>query len=234
MKYQLIVFDIDDTLFDYKATETSALKTVCSNYGIDCHFDDIYKKYKNANNEAKVIIGGLGADNLDEFRRVRATLFLKSIGRSDISVSAFVETYLEYAACGILVDGVYETLSEITHITKVAATNGSTYPRKNKLMNSPIMPFFKAFYSSEEMDISKPNPVFFHRIVDELGFSKSQTLIVGDEWETDVEGALSSHIDVCWFNSKRRKMPIQNSQQQIYEINQFNQLLRIVEGESHG
>ena len=234
MKYQLIIFDIDDTLFDYKATEISALKMVCSNYKIDCHFDEIYLKYKNANNQAKIIIRGLGANNLDEFRKIRAVLFLNSIGRSEISVSNFIESYLECSVFGNLIDGVYETLSGLSHVTKVAATNGSAYPRKNKLLNSSIMPFFKTFYSSEEMGISKPNPGFFQHITDELGFTRNQTLIVGDDWETDVEGALSSGIDACWFNAKKKEKPMQNFNQQIYEINQFNQLLEIFEGECHG
>lgn len=51
-RYKLFIFDLDDTLFDYKATEKNAVAEACKSVGIQ-FTDLIYREYKRANDKAK-------------------------------------------------------------------------------------------------------------------------------------------------------------------------------------
>lgn len=194
-KYDLIIFDLDDTLFDYKATEYQALCNTCKKYNIT--FDEsVYTNYKKANNKAKEMI----ADYilwLDKFRVKRAAIFLEILGRQDVSVPDFINTYLKQSEYGVLIEGVQELIGELGHVRKVIGTNGSTYPRRNKLENSSIAGCFTCFYSSEMLGVAKPDPEFFIKICEKEGVETKKTLVVGDNPKTDMYGAYKAGIDVC-------------------------------------
>ena len=91
-KYRLLIFDLDDTLFDYKKTEISALKKTLECLGIP-YDEKYYQLYKNANNEAKKMVDNYIL-NLPSFRRHRASSFLNSINKSDVSISRFISLML--------------------------------------------------------------------------------------------------------------------------------------------
>jgi 2-haloacid dehalogenase len=230
MKYELVILDIDDTLFDYNQTEQYALKMACRMSGIHMPFASVYKEYKLANVMAKSRIDILVPENLTHFRHVRASIFLAFIGRGDIEAESFIAQYLKYSTTGILIDGVYETLARLSDVTKVAATNGSDFPRKDKLMKSSIACFFDGYYSSEMLGISKPNPQFFLSILEAKGFVKEHVLIVGDDFKTDIQGALNANIDSCLF-SYRNAVSQLELPPRVFEISRFTELYEIVKGE---
>ena len=132
--------------------------------------------------------------NLAAFRRCRADAFFELIGKTNIDVDHFVALMLENSVKGVLINGVYETLSCID-IKKVIGTNGSTYPRLNKLENSEISSFFSGFYSSESLGYAKPDPRFFTQICFDEGVSLNETAVIGDKYHIDGIGAQKAGID---------------------------------------
>lgn len=231
MKYELVILDIDDTLFDYKRTEKYALNMAFRRSGIHVPFASAYTQYKLANAVAKSEIDILVPQNLTLFRHVRASIFLDLIGRSDIEAESFVAQYLGYSTKGFVIDGVKDTLARLSDVKKVAATNGSDFPRKDKLMKSSIACYFDEYYSSEMLGISKPDPKFFLSILKAMDFSKEQVLIVGDDFETDIRGALNSHIDSCLFIYRNTVNQIERPPT-VSAISKFAELYDIVKGEN--
>lgn len=224
-RYKLLIFDLDDTLFDYKQTEMQAISKTCKIFNIkfDC---SIFEIYKQSNKLAKEEIIDYIL-NLDFFRKRRAELFLEQLNRRDIPVNKFINYYLKYSEKGVLIEGVYETLHCIEVYRKVVATNGSTYPRKNKLVNSCISPFFSSFYSSEMLGVAKPNPDFFLNICKEENVGVKETLVIGDNFKTDILGAQSAGIDACYIardNSKYSKI-LKN----VYYLSRIEEIIKVVE-----
>lgn len=206
MNYKLIIFDLDDTLFDYRATEMHAFRGACSAQGIPFSAEN-YITYKRANDVAKKELPNYML-NLSEFRRKRVSIFFGLIGNHSANGGKFIEDYLKLSEDGILIEGVFDTISTLHPDINVAvATNGSDYPRKNKLFGSKIACYVDRYYSSDNMGVMKPDAVFFDKIISDFFVNKNEVLSVGDDWDTDVIGSVNEGIACCWFNWKNNFIP---------------------------
>jgi 2-haloacid dehalogenase len=224
--YRLIVFDLDDTLFDYAQTERLAVTEACARLGLECR-EDIYAKYRRANDIVRCGFRDITAENIRAFRIARADAFLASSNRRDVSAEDFVDEYLRNSTAGILIAGVPETLEQLRGISKVVATNGTDYPRRNKLEGSPIATYFDGFFSSEGLGVAKPDPEYFVRILQHCKVRKEEALVVGDSYRLDIETAARLGFDCCWFDYRRayRDAPLP---QAVRLINRFDELISVI------
>lgn len=227
MRYKLLIFDIDDTLFDYSKTERRALLSACRDYSIDLPENILYEYYKKANRIVHNDMGEITINNLPIFRERRINLFFSLLSIECKEPNVFYKTMLLHSQRGDLIDGVFDTLSVLKHRILIAATNGTDFPRKDKLLNSPIAVFFNGFYSSESLGVSKPHPAFFESIISKYDVSKKDVLVVGDSISTDILCAQNIGVTSCWFNWKNKG----NSRDDVipnYVINSFKELLLVL------
>lgn len=227
-RYRLVIFDLDDTLFDYAETERSAVALACRSCAV-AFASDLYLKYKIANENVRGEYRELTADNIRQFRLARAAKFLALINRSDISPEDFVQKYLEHSTSGILISGVRETLEALPGICKVVATNGTTYPRLNKLKNSEIAKYFDGFFSAETLGVAKSSSEYFLKIIQHYEIPKEDVLIVGDDYRLDVQCAVNAGIDCCWFNYRKEQMD-RALPGTVTVIDKFGELVGLVKG----
>ncbi len=218
-KYRLLIFDLDDTLFDYKETEILALKKTLECLNIP-YTEEYYQLYRKANNEAKKMVDNYIL-NFPLFRHHRVSSFLNSINKSDVSINHFISLMLEASERGILIDNVFETVSKIT-INKVIGTNGTTHPRLNKLNNSIIAPYFSNFYSSEFLGCAKPDPNFFIKICQMEGIDLNEVAVIGDNYYTDGLGAKNAGIKSFIINSSKQN----NNDSNIILLENMSDLLK--------
>lgn len=226
-RYKYIIFDLDDTLFDYQATEIESLKQTCIDLRIPFIEKFSYYNYKVANNNAKKSIIALNSpSDFRLFRNHRAKLFLENYKDKTDKVEDFVALQLKHSEIGILINGVFETIEVIHDSVKVIiGTNGSTYPRLNKIKNSKISPFINHFYSSEMLGLQKPNPEFYLKIIESMSIdNKSEVLVVGNNFNTDIVGALNAKIDCCHFSFNE----LTSKNENVFTIESFSDLLKII------
>jgi 2-haloacid dehalogenase len=229
--YRLIIFDLDDTLFDYAETERSAVMEACKSFGVALA-GDLYSKYKMTNDIIRGQYPKITPDNIKRFRFARAAKFLALINRSEVAPGDFVAQYLEHSTVGILISGVQETLEALEGIPKVVATNGSNFPRRNKLESSTIAKHFRGFFSAENLGVAKSHPEFFLKIIQHCNVSKEHVLIVGDDYRLDIENAITLGVDCCWFNYRKERfdgiLP-----ETVTVIERFGDLVGLVTGGAH-
>ena len=80
-------------------------------------------------------------------------------------------------------------------------TNGFEEVQHTKVKNSGLEPFFTGVYTSDFLGVKKPNPTAFERAAEAEGLSMSGGIVmVGDSWESDVEGAHGVGWDAVHFN----------------------------------
>lgn len=96
-----------------------------------------------------------------------------------------------------------------------AVTNGFKEVQYRKLRNSNILEFFDAIIISEEVGVHKPNPIIFKMALEAIcgkeefaknsSGIKSETLMVGDDFANDIEGAQIFGIDQFYYNPKHKE-----------------------------
>ena len=226
-RYKLLIFDLDDTLFDYKATEKNAVAEACKSVGLR-FTESIYKEYKRANIKAKKSIPEY-IDYLEHFRESRACYFLETYGISLDYMQIFIDTYMEASKKGVLIDGIEETLLFLPPVRKVIGTNGSTTPRIDKFINSSIAKYFEKFYSSELLGVSKPSRDFFEKIAKDNCVKVRECLYLGDNWCGDIEGAVNAGMDACFINSDNDEQIVFMQESRVLKIKTISKLVEVLD-----
>ena len=197
---ELLIFDLDNTLFDYDQTEIFAIEAACLAQNIP--FDEsVYKLYKQANNWAKKELPSY-IMNLPQFRALRVCKFFELASVAGRDVEKFITDYMNASQAGVLFDDVEDEIRQLEKFRKVIGTNGSTFPRYQKLINSSIADCFDGFYSSEMLGVSKPDEHFYEVILQRETVSKERAFVIGDNIETDIYGAIKAGIDCCLIDRK--------------------------------
>ena len=195
--YTWLLFDADDTLFDYPAAESGALQTTFEHFG-QVYRSEILRIYQIYNRQVwnEFERGEILPQDL---RLKRFRLLFDEI-QVPLDPQDFSQRYLEnLASASDLLPGasdVLEVLSKKYHIALV--TNGLKEVQRPRLERSAIHSFIEKVFISEEMGVAKPAPAFFEIVFQELGNPpKSKVLIIGDSLTSDMQGGINFGIDTC-------------------------------------
>lgn len=226
MKYDLFLFDADDTLFDFKASEKHAFAATLKSYN---HHQDIESLYATYGLESVVLWreveqGKITKDFL-KAERFRRTFAKHGI---ELSAEAVGETYLELLpeTC-VLIDHALETCKALHKIGQIGIiTNGFEKVQKKRLNGSPLAPYIKYVVVSEQAGHAKPDIRFFEFTENLIGkIDKKKTLVIGDRLEADVQGAQNFGLDSCWFNPNLKSA---SGIKPTYEIKHLSEILKII------
>lgn len=228
MKYDIIIFDADDTLFDFKKSEKEAFKNAMMefkfNYEEDYHLN-IYKEINRA--IWKEFEDGLITQKelkVERFKRLSKKLEV------EFDVDLFAKTYMKHLsyASFLFEDSISIVENLYEKYRLLIITNGLTDVQENRIRKSEIAKYFEAIIISEEAKVSKPDPEIFEIALKNIeSVDKSKILMVGDSLTSDIQGGINYGIDTCWFNlygheNKKNIKP-------TYEISQLMDLYKVLE-----
>ena len=97
--------------------------------------------------------------------------------------------------------GVEDALRELgaTH-TLALVTNGASSIQREKLAASGLEPYFDAVVVSGGVSApASPTPAIFHHALEQLEHDGSPAVMVGDNLQRDVEGALAAGLRAVWI-----------------------------------
>ncbi|HLO03241.1 MAG TPA: HAD family hydrolase, partial [Symbiobacteriaceae bacterium] len=83
-------------------------------------------------------------------------------------------------------------------------TNGVPDLQRRKLDGCGLLPLFDAAVASGEIDCGKPDPGIFHHICTQLGVQPAACVMVGDNPERDVAGAMAAGMAAVWVSRNGR------------------------------
>jgi len=112
-------------------------------------------------------------------------------------------------------------------------TNGFSEVQRKKIETSGLKPFFDKIFISEEIKSPKPDRAIFEHAIKSSNARKNSSLMVGDDWEVDVLGALKFGIDAVWFQNSRDEnltnvSNLNKSSCRVYKIGKLSDLLLIL------
>jgi len=227
MNYEVIIFDADETLFDFKKSEKYALKDTMIEFGID--YDENYhlKVYKDINTliwkdfeKGLIIQRNL---NIERFKRLLSKLNIKF---DEVKFAKSYVKHLSYAS--FLYD---DSIALIESLHKdyrlIIITNGLKDVQDNRIRKSVIGKYFEDVVISDEIEVSKPDPKIFQHALKNINHTdKTKVLMVGDSLTSDIQGGINFGIDTCWFNSN--KIINKGAIKPTYEITNLMELKNIV------
>lgn len=225
-KYKTLLFDIDDTVLDFKATELYALESLFKKLELDFN-DESVKKYQEVNHGLWSAFERGEIKREDIFKTRFSTLFTSY--NKEIDVETIEKNYREFLNEGhFMIDGADDLLKNLSSKYDIyAATNGVSITQYKRLKDSNLIEFFKEIFVSEVVGYQKPQKEFFDHIFNNLTQSEREsTLMIGDSLTADILGGNQAGIDTCWYNLNN----IENTTGIIptYEIRNLSELYNIL------
>ncbi|HEY3344303.1 MAG TPA: YjjG family noncanonical pyrimidine nucleotidase [Anaerolineaceae bacterium] len=224
--YPWLLFDADDTLFDYQRAECLALERAFRSAGLD-YAETNLELYRRIN---QGLWEALERQEItSETLRVRRFELLLENLRLTYSPMQLSAAYLGHLAqCAELIEGAADVLHSLAATCRLAiVTNGLQAVQRSRLAHSSIRDTISDLIISEEIGAAKPSPAFFVTAFARLGNpAKSEALLVGDSLSSDMQGGIGYGIDTCWYNPTGQPRP--GALAITYEIAHLRDLLEIV------
>ena len=227
------LFDLDQTLLNFHASEYKALGIVLRENGLNFS-DDIYDKFKICNKSLWLELEN-GTITRTELFTKRFNYVLELAGGDVSKLDAlkinndFINTM---AVNGVLMDGALEFVKrlkdEIEDCRIYIITNGATVNAKGRIESTGLNQFIDGLFVSEDMGVSKPTTEYFDIVLREIAAPKESCIVIGDSLSSDMLGAKNAGLASVWF------MPTGDitAAMQEYEINctaqNFGELLMIL------
>lgn len=201
MKYELLIFDADETLFDFKKSERHAFKNAMLEFNIEYNENYHLKVYSdiNAGIWKEFEQGVITQERLKVERFKRLSLKL-NIQFDEIK---FAKSYMKHLSnASFLYDDSINLIKSLNKYFKLSiVTNGLKDVQNNRIRKSIIAEYFDDIVISEEVKVSKPNPKIFELALNNINHTnKSSVLIIGDSLTSDIQGGINFGIDTCWYN----------------------------------
>jgi putative hydrolase of the HAD superfamily len=224
-KYKHLFFDIDRTLWDY---ETNAREALLEMYHtrelnkLSIDFETFVHEFNRYNEMlwAKFQHGQIKKEIL---RDRRFYLTLKKLGVKNNELAMQLSTdYIELSPNKTnLFPEVIETLEYLKpkyHLHII--TNGFNEVQFRKLRNCGIERFFEKVVTSDNAKSQKPNLKIFEYALTSVNAKKSESLMIGDDWNLDVLGAKAYGFDQVYFNPNSKP----HDGKATFEINSIGEL----------
>jgi len=205
MKYTHLFFDLDDTLWDFRANAGEALREAFDKYRFSDFFKD-FEHFFNLYTGHNVELWELyrqGKITKAELNKERFLHPLREVGENnEVLALAFGNDFLRISPTKThLVKGARETLEYLSknNYSLAIISNGFPELQHDKLKNTGIAEFFDKVFLSESIGRHKPHREIFDYAVKSTNARKKQSLMIGDNWETDIAGARLAGIDQVYF-----------------------------------
>ena len=201
-----IFFDLDHTLWDFDKNSALAFEKVFSlnNVEVDIRsFLNIYepvnlnywKLYRNAEIDQQQLRYGRLKDTFDalEFTVDEELIHLLS------------EDYITHLTT---FDHLFEDTIDVLNYLQPnyqlhIITNGFSIAQEKKLTVSNISHYFKTVTNAEMAGVKKPNPIIFNHALQLANAKPTESIMIGDNYEADVLGALNVGYDAIFFNYRK-------------------------------
>ena len=197
-----VLFDLDDTLFDFHKAEKIALTKTLVHFGID-PTEETLALY-SAINAAHWKRLELGEISREEVKVGRYRELFKTIGVEcdPVKATAYYESML--AIGHYFMPGAPELLEELYGKYRLyIVSNGTAKVQEGRIGSSGIAKYMDGIFISQILGANKPDKQFFDICFAEIpDFSLSETVIIGDSLSSDIKGGINAGITTVWFNPK--------------------------------
>jgi len=235
-----VLFDLDDTLFDHRGCARDALTAVQQSQSCfqSVSFDALARTHAELLEElhAEVMLGRVSIEvaRIERFRRLLESAGLRDEGEIARELATLYRD--SYRVRRRAVAGAAALMSAVKRHARVGiVSNNVLDEQQEKLLVCGLDQFVDELVVSGEVGVSKPDPVIFHTALNRLGVTAAETVMVGDSWIADIEGARAAGIRAIWFNPSGSPLPYARAEvEQLRSFEPTNEVVQVILGSDRG
>lgn len=202
MQYQWILFDLDDTLLDFRASARMAFSSLLKDLEVE-ETPVLFEVYLTANHKAwadfeKGLISALELRS-QRFRDFVAAAGLEGLPEAGELNARFLSHLTKHT---FVLDGALRLLESLHGKANLGiVTNGLKEVQRPRIRQAGIESFFQTVMVSDELGVAKPSRAFFELAYRTMDYPpRESVLVVGDSRVSDVTGAMDYGFHACWYN----------------------------------
>jgi len=199
------LIDIDGTLFDYNTAHASAMQSVISfmrrKFRIGKKVSQDY--YYTARGQIHLELKETAASHnrLLYFQRMLELLKINSLQYAKQLDTIYWHIFLDNMQ---IYPGVHTFLNKVKN--KICFVTDLTADiQYRKIHKLSLFKYADRMVTSEEAGIEKPHPDVFLSALRKLKLHSNEVVMIGDNYEKDIRGAVATGIKAIWFNPAHKK-----------------------------
>lgn len=210
MSHPVVLFDLDHTLLDSDAALAAAYVDAAHVGGLD-DAERWRAPFERINHDLwRAVERGEISPNDVRVRRFEALLLEVDPERSRESIGSIATDMAEAFVAGLvehaeLFPGAVGLLEHVGGRQLGLVTNGIGMVQRGRLARLGLEATFETVVISGELGVAKPDPTIFRRALSDLGEpAEDSVVMVGDNWGSDITGALNAGLDSIWLTADAR------------------------------
>lgn len=227
-----IIFDLDDTILDFKKGAQEGLENILKQYPVpDVRFDEWLKVFNVVNRDVwrEIEAGGSPKEWLDT--RFSTTYEQFNVKQDGVLLESAYRSLLDENF--YLIEGAEVLLNHLKEqgYTLIAGTNGQSSTQRKRLKGTGLDQIFDEVIISDEVGVAKPDPRFFKKLFNQSKeITPENTVMIGDSLRSDIQGAINAGITSVWFNPL--KLDNQTNIKPDYEVDSYDALEQLLTADS--
>jgi len=196
VRFRAVIFDLDDTIHDKSAT----LRAVAGRLFVDHGLAGVGVDESFWNTEF-VRLNNLRIAKPEVFARLKDQLGLAE----GLTQSLLVDFDANLGSQAKPYPGAVECLAacKAAGLKVALITNGRDEFQRSKVAGMGVTHYFDAIVTSGGFGAKKPHPSIFEACLQSLGVAASETAVVGDDLECDIEPAIALGMTAVWKSSEQ-------------------------------
>jgi YjjG family noncanonical pyrimidine nucleotidase len=227
------LFDLDQTLLNFHASEYIALKIIVTQNGFDFS-DQLYDFFKVRNKELWLELEKEKITRSQLFETRFKLLFEKcGADTSKMDLLKINSDFInEMARNGVLMDGALDFVKKLSGQIKNARiyiiTNGAVVNAQGRLESTGLNQYIKETFVSEAMAYSKPAKEYFDIVLSKIDEPKENCIVIGDSLSSDMLGAKNAGLTSCWFMPQGEIEKSMKDYDIEYKADNFDELFEVL------
>ena len=229
-KYRCVLFDLDHTLWDYETNSEETLKELFARFNVlekgVTSFRYFFETFRRVNFALwdRYDRGLIGQEVI---RTERFHKVFQETGVDDLRFSLeFSAHYLrELPLKKNLLPQAKEVLDYLhPRYPLTVVTNGFDEIQYTKMSSAGIEHYFAHVVTSQRAGNKKPSPQIFDFALKQSGHNAADTVMIGDNLQTDIAGAKAAGIDTIFYNPGKAI----HKEAVTFEINSLHELKKLL------
>ncbi|MFD3512159.1 HAD family hydrolase [Streptomyces sp. NPDC058657] len=203
MPIRAVLWDIDDTIFDYTTADRTGMSRHFEAEGLPDGYDTAEQALGRWQELTELHWGrfAAGEATFDEQRRDRIRDFLGARIADRVADDWFARHVSHYEAAWALFPDAVPVLDALAGDYRHAVlSNSSIRNQERKLRVLGVRDRFEVVLCAAELGVSKPAPAAFHAACDALGLPPGDVAYIGDQPDIDARGAVEAGLTGIWLD----------------------------------